>query len=426
MPRGRASIKTYSSRQSRRISRDDTEPLQKKRRVSDNDENSDAEVDETHGPEGPRLGQRTSSSTTSSSPPPKASAIFSSDAVATEDDETPPSSPPQHAIPPPRKVRRPRGLMSRRKHTTTTTANALPNQVRSPLGGASGNATTTKPTPSRKKVRLTQMQIDLGGDVRKACKTCGMDYVPSNAEDAALHKKFHAINTGGVDFGKLLGTGRSGVRKVWESSRAGGEGAGFVMVVDRASPAAYKQRTRQVLEVVNTELSAVAINHERWTRVGGKTSAGNTSRDVPDHGNNSSAQTTLDKEDRFQVYLYIEGEKCIGLCLAESISEAFKVTKDESGPSLPVSAAAPSRSSSISVSRHADPALLGISRIWTSHSHRRKGIGITLLDCVRNSFIYAMQIPKDMVAFSQPTESGGRLAEKWFGATTGWHVYMER
>ena len=73
-----------------------------------------------------------------------------------------------------------------------------------------------------------------------------------------------------------------------------------------------------------------------------------------------------------------------------------------------------------------DIALLGISRIWTSKSHRRKGIASALLDCARGNFFYGVEVPKEIVAFSQPTESGGYLAEGWFGEKTGWHVYSER
>jgi len=82
-----------------------------------------------------------------------------------------------------------------------------------------------------------------------------------------------------------------------------------------------------------------------------------------------------------------------------------------------------SKSSSISVSTTADIALLGISRVWVSKSHREQGLAIDLLDCARNNFFYGVEAPKDLVAFSQPTDSGGRLAERWFGSQAGWHVY---
>jgi hypothetical protein len=36
-----------------------------------------------------------------------------------------------------------------------------------------------------------------------------------------------------------------------------------------------------------------------------------------------------------------------------------------------------------------------------------------------------MIVDKERVAFSQPTESGGNLARKWFGRQSGWHVYID-
>ena len=70
-------------------------------------------------------------------------------------------------------------------------------------------------------------------------------------------------------------------------------------------------------------------------------------------------------------------------------------------------------------------AMLGISRIWTSDSSRRQGIARRLLDCAIENFEFAISIPKDKVAFSQPTESGAKLARSWFGKDNGWLVYAE-
>ena len=46
-----------------------------------------------------------------------------------------------------------------------------------------------------------------------------------------------------------------------------------------------------------------------------------------------------------------------------------------------------------------------------------------MLESARNNFFYGLQVPKNLMAFSQPTESGGRLAKRWFEAETGWHIY---
>jgi N-acetyltransferase len=69
--------------------------------------------------------------------------------------------------------------------------------------------------------------------------------------------------------------------------------------------------------------------------------------------------------------------------------------------------------------------LMGISRIWVSKQFRKKGLARTLLDCARGNFMYGLTVEKRQTAFSQPTESGGKLARRYFGCEAGWHVYME-
>ena len=109
------------------------------------------------------------------------------------------------------------------------------------------------------------------------------------------------------------------------------------------------------------------------------------------------------------------------------------------------------------------PAILGISRIWTSPLQRHQNIASKLLDVAvkhhndqldrrivakrraddegamsgdsrgaesRESLDSVTPIiekveSKRSVAFSQPTEAGTRLARKWFGKPFGWSVYMD-
>lgn len=124
----------------------------------------------------------------------------------------------------------------------------------------------------------------------------------------------------------------------------------------------------------------------------------------------------------YKAFMYCVGDKCVGLCLAERIHGASKIVGYEKGKARDTDAA---RSSSILTETSTEAVLLGISRIWTSKSHRRNGIATILLDAARTNFFYGIEIPKKMVAFSQPTDSGKRLGDEWYGARTGWHVYSE-
>lgn len=254
------------------------------------------------------------------------------------------------------------------------------------------------------------MQLDLVGQHRKACKTCGMEYIPSSAEDAALHKKFHAMNFGGVDCTKAM-VERLRQKQIW----SGGEGS-FIAVVGRRDALALRNKASDVLKVVNTELAAVPINDEElWSQITLATTA-ETAKD---------GASTPEKCDRFKVYLHIRGQKCVAACLAERIQEAFTVMAQDKTAKQQTQILEESQSSSISVSTTADAVLLGISRIWVSSQFRKHGLARTLLDCTRSDFMYGLNVEKHLTAFSQPTESGGKLARKYFGSEAGWHVYMD-
>lgn len=256
---------------------------------------------------------------------------------------------------------------------------------------------------------MVQMQLDLVGQHRKACKTCGMEYIPSNAEDVALHRKFHAMNFGGVDCTKAM-VERLRQKQIW-----GGEGS-FLAVVGRRDALAMRNKASDVLKVVNTELAAVPISDEDlWSQTTLSASTGISEEDA----------TIPEKCDRFKVYLYIRGQKCVAACLAERIQEAYTVLAQDKTFEQRTHTLGESQSSSISVSTTADSVLLGISRIWVSTQFRKQGLARRLLDAIRDNFMYGLNIGKHLTAFSQPTESGGKLARKYFACDAGWHVYID-
>lgn len=270
------------------------------------------------------------------------------------------------------------------------------------------------------KSRMTQMQIDLGGELRQTCRCCGMEFIPSVKVDAALHKEFCSLNVGGVDLGKKFLKDAT-IKKV-RSERAARFERDSVVLIDRRSSAAVKNKSKKVMDIVNTELSAMDISDEvLWSALDPKPIEKQTSskrREVSTEEHNR-------RGDRFKAFLYMVEDKCVGVCLTEKISRGFpvmssrptSVDKDYSG------IIATSKSSSVSIMTNAKVVLLGISRIWTSKAYRNQGIAIELLECARSNFFYGVQVPKNLVALSQPTESGKRLAERWFEVETGWCLY---
>ncbi|KAJ5299389.1 hypothetical protein N7476_010946 [Penicillium atrosanguineum] len=294
---------------------------------------------------------------------------------------------------PPANTRKPTFAFLKRKHKDASAG--------SPLTEVNSNSVRSSADPPKNKAQkpaMRQMQIDLGNEVRKTCTTCGMEYIPSNSEDAALHKKFHEMNSTGVDLGKAFMRANAS-RWVYEATRFD---EGYVVIVDRKASPSAKNQAKRVLEVVNKELSSPEIEDELlW----GQTEP---PKDKKEDGE--------DKVDRYRVFLHMKDSRCVGLCLTERIWESRPVAQEEPN----------GNNSSVSVRDEVHPAIVGVSRIWTSGASRRKGIALDLLDCVVSNYIYGMEIPKDQIAFSQPTESGKRLAHKFFEEEETWHVYNER
>ena len=347
-----------------------------------------------------------SSVTAPSSPPTTENVLFSSDTLQDDSElSSAPSSPPP--LPSPIPVsRKPAFSFLKRKRPAFDDGSAS-----EPLSDITPNA---RKMPRLAKKPLTQMQIDLGGEVRRMCRTCGMEYIPSVKEDALLHSKYCAMNVGGVDMGKTFVKDDS-VKRI-RSERAKDEKREMVVTVDRKSSIAARNRTRKVLDFVNAELSATDIHDEYlWGALNPEQKVIETRKGSSEGGDK--------RGDRFKAFLYLVQDKCVGFCLAEKISSAFGVVSGCTAGEDAMEIMNPSKSSSISVSTSADVALLGISRIWISKTYRGKGLAVELLECARYNFFYGVEAPKDMVAFSQPTESGGKLAERWFGVETGWHVY---
>ena len=257
--------------------------------------------------------------------------------------------------------------------------------------------------------------------MQKMCKTCGMEYIPSNKEDAALHKEFHAMNLGGVEVGKKFQTSKD-MKKAYPRDKKWLNAAEDMVVVDRKSPLWARNKVKKVLEVVNMELGSAEIKDEElWAALPLQPESLNHSAKKK-KGNDESEKTG----DQFKAFVHIDGEKCVGLCLVEKISGAKRVVDPESNREQIRANEPGPRSSSICVSNKFGIALLGIARIWTSKSHRGRGIAKDLLDAARVNFFYGVEIRKEMVAFSQPTESGGKLAQRWYGQKADWLVYGEQ
>ncbi|KAI7483019.1 hypothetical protein KC367_g2254 [Hortaea werneckii] len=396
-----------------------------------------------------------SSSSTTPSSPPHDNAIFSDEPARAS---SPPSSPPgfpweneketpakrgtsSPTRPPPKTAF---SLLGKRKALDRVCENARPSKRSAP----NSNAKDAEARP------MTQMQISVGQRVQQKCKTCGMSYTASSIEDRKLHDKYHRQNTEGFDVGKEF-VARSLPQKVFEGAREGDA----ICEVDCFDNHHRKKKAQTVLEVVQRELGAVEIEEERlWDR------------------------NTSNKEPIFRAYMYIRGTKCVGFLLVEQIKEARRVIEPVSAKKTAAKTEVQGKTAAealkarrraveeaekraasepIQLSKQPHRVRLGVSRIWTSPNFRHQNIASSLLDTAtqhheqesknnahteRDSDVGREKLSpsaertgvmeqradsqgeirgKEDVAFSQPTESGARLARRWFGRLYGWSVYVD-
>jgi N-acetyltransferase len=368
----RPSLRTYSRTYSKRKLQDGLDNTFKRRRISI------VKSDESHNVP--------SSDLPLSDLPSSDVALFSDENIPPS---TPPSSPPSLPISP----------------------RAVPPKLQLPKAQVDESTSDVKSTPNSSKP-LVQMQLNFGQSMRKTCKECRMEYVPSAPEDVALHKKFHAQHINGVSMDRDLLTKVKSEKAVW----LGPQGDFIISLSGSQDPKHWLKKARAVFDMATSDLGAVDIPDEKlWGVQSNISGAQNKATDAKEETN-----------DRYKLYLYMDNGRCVGLCLAEGIDKAFRVVEperkvDKEKASDPAEA---QRSELLSISQDTDEAAIGISRIWTSRGSRKKGIARALLKCVAKTFLSKVT-PKDMVAFSQPTEMGTALARRWFGQEYGWHVYID-
>jgi N-acetyltransferase len=58
------------------------------------------------------------------------------------------------------------------------------------------------------------------------------------------------------------------------------------------------------------------------------------------------------------------------------------------------------------VSPNIDHPLVGIRQIWVDKKFRKQKVANKLVDSARKNFLYGVIIPRDGIAFSQPTSDG--------------------
>lgn len=263
------------------------------------------------------------------------------------------------------------------------------------------------------------MKLDLGQPIQKKCQDCGMEYRPSVTEDKKLHEKFHTQNLDGIALDKNFSLQ---LRALAAPSVESLELMGDVIYGDDLGgksswPKKFKI-IRRLLDIVETDLGGVGISDEELR-----------SR-ISDEREGLTGYGKIG--DRYKFFMFLRKDKVLGVCLAERIFEGRAVLAGEhssppteqqirnsKGPQSEITG----DDSALFADSKPQSATLGISRIWVSKCARGEGIAQQLLDEARESFFHGFTVPRHLVAFSQPTTSGAKLARQWFGKEHGWLVY---
>jgi len=191
-----------------------------------------------------------------------------------------------------------------------------------------------------------------------------MVYDPLVEEDQIMHMKFHKRFQKGISY---YGWKQERVVKSFPE-----DGTRIVMIT-YDSPSILQKKIEEVLDVVNIEMGYLRPNKDDASKKNEKT------------------------------FLFISNNKTIAGCIiVEELKQAYKQTKGEEDGTFSFSKEIPLR------------AACGIVLIWVHKNERRKGIAFKLIEQARSHFMYGYTIPKDLIAFSQPTPEGKAFATKYF------------
>ena len=249
----------------------------------------------------------------------------------------------------------------------------LPTPTSSPL---SASPTQSQPHEEPRKStisppkQMTQLYLaNLGSATRTTihCSTCQMQYNKIDPNDQKLHKIHHTSILHGPLFSKPSNT--SSLHTISSSLLS----RGSVVVISRSSPREIQKRGVKILETIDLALGA-PVNLDR---------------------------THFFPRDGKIFCLLSEEGRIISLVAAERIEFAYRRIANETN--------------GVETARDKVNAVMGISRMWTCIAERGRGHCRGLLDECLGGFVWGVNVRKEYVAFSTPSESGMAVARRWCG-----------
>ncbi|SPO40683.1 related to ECO1 - Acetyltransferase required for establishment of sister chromatid cohesion [Pseudozyma flocculosa] len=295
--------------------------------------------------------------------------------------------------------------------------------------------------------RSEQLILDLGQRIRVVCNECGMQYDTSSPEDGTLHAKYHDRTIKGVDWTSkcLLAAGREvasfrisdpktkpSVLRPSGSASAQGRGTGadagdevriLCYELGQVKEAVATRKLTELMASVDEALGAstlpdstlkacklfVAVKAGRGVGAAlvGRVALGTARRVVGGGAGGDVDQDNDNDNDN-------DKENRAGVAAPRATYQVLHDGGEAIFVSEPLSASA------------TPP--IGVHRIHVIARFRRSGLASRLLDAAADHSVYGLNLARleqmyggraGTVAFSQPTDAGRKLAERWIRSGGG-------
>lgn len=224
------------------------------------------------------------------------------------------------------------------------------------------------------------------------CGECGLTF-SRGTEDEKLHEKFHLKETAPVHF-----AGWKKKAKVVREYAEDGTAIVVCPVSERelgTADKALKKAVEDVREMIDRALGFVS-----------------------EEGNERRARTTSAERGSEKMFVLIDrGGRALGGVIAERVNTAHRVVVGGGGGcgGGGGGGGGDDGTETVTCRNKEEPAVAGVSRIWVHPTARRRGIATKLLEAMREEFIYAYEVLKEELAFSQPTPDGMQFFRKYTG-----------
>ena len=209
-----------------------------------------------------------------------------------------------------------------------------------------------------------QYQLDAGQKIFGAvqCEECKIIYHAGDADDENAHLNYH--NNHKV----LKFQGWKNEKVVFEDNST----LSRIIVIEPKDNNLYWKKVIEILEFVDKDLG---LSDVKLTSYRNK-----------------------------KVYLYIRDKTVVGVLVAENIEVAFRMIPDLIELNCCTS--------------ESTPVKCGINVVWTAMNYRNQGIASKLVDILRSTYYYGYIMSVEDIAFSIPSVSGKKFAEKYTNSKT--------